>query len=54
MADGKVVIDVILNDGSVAKGIANIGVHWKVGTERLICRFKKWNGNVRPIPRQTN
>ena len=24
MADGKVVIDVVLNDGSVAKGIANI------------------------------
>ena len=31
MADGKVVIDVILNDGSVAKGIANIDVIGKSG-----------------------
>lgn len=31
MADGQIVIDVILNDGSVAKGIANIGQLGKSG-----------------------
>ena len=31
MADGKVVIDVVLNDGSVAKGIANIDAIGKSG-----------------------